>query len=69
MRHTGPESELGAAEHREIVSRSRRLSAQLGAWLGAPLADEAPTDHAPAEVVEWMRRARDILDEVARDEP
>jgi hypothetical protein len=66
-RHEGPEAALSEAEARELGSRARALSAQLGAWLGAPLAEHTPTDDAPAEVVEWMRRARDVMDEVSRD--
>lgn len=64
--HEGPEAALTAVEARELSSRARALSDQLGAWLGAPLYDTTPLDDTAAEAVEWMRRARDVLDEVAR---
>jgi hypothetical protein len=77
MRHASPEGIMDEIETGAIRVRAAVLAGQmtdhlaaegLDEWLWFTLPGGGPNDwaHVPAELVEWCRSARDILEQVAR---
>jgi hypothetical protein len=63
-RHARPDAELTALENARLQQQAAELVAELSGWLAAPLAVATPLDEADPDLVEWCRKARDILEAV-----
>lgn len=61
-RHENPDAILDRILMERVQERARELAVRMNEWLAAPVSKYVPTDSAPAEVTEWCRSARDILE-------
>jgi hypothetical protein len=74
--HRSPEDMLASVEAGAVAERARALAEQMSGWLSAPYGKPTPLDEDPgsmeaapyagADLVEWCRSARDVLEAVAR---
>jgi hypothetical protein len=62
--HRSPEDMLASVEAGAVAERARALADDMNHWLKD--AGPTPMDPVDADVLEWCRSARDVLEAVAR---
>jgi hypothetical protein len=67
--HSSAETLMAGVESDSIRVKATALAVQMTGWLAEaswPLEWDGLTDHAPSDLVEWCRSARDVLEAVGR---
>lgn len=65
--HSSPEwRETEGPEADGLRREASALAAQMNDWLGRPVSQPSPMDPVPADVTEWCRAARDVLEVAGR---
>jgi hypothetical protein len=65
--HSSPEwRETEGPQAEYLRARARVLASVMNDWAGRPLSQPSPLDGVPAEVAEWCRAARDVLEVAGR---
>jgi hypothetical protein len=65
--HSSPEwRETEGPQADYLRDRAAELAGQMNDWLGRPVNQRSPLDGMSADVTEWCRAARDILEVAGR---